>query len=220
MTKGERDFNNFLLTPLDMPMEGKYSMPVINGMVMKNFKAPENFVEFHSATKVPIEKRKDTVVHFFTPDFLFERVWYHPNKNLEFLRQFKAVCSPNFSQYTDMPVAMQIWNSYRSKWLSAWWQMNGLRVIPTVNFSDADSFEYTFDGLPHQSLVIISSLGAEKEVAARENFFNGYHKMLEVLEPKQILFYGNKPHWLEGKDENVLFIAPAYKERFGKLKEN
>lgn len=119
-----------------------------------------------------------------------------------------------------MPVAMQIWNSYRSKWLSAWWQMNGLRVIPTVNFSDADSFEYTFDGLPHQSLVIISSLGAEKEVAARENFFNGYHKMLEVLEPKQILFYGNKPHWLEGKDENVLFIAPAYKERFGKLKEN
>ena len=167
-----------------------------------------------------MEKRKDTVVHFFTPDFLFERVWYHPNKNLEFLRQFKAVCSPNFSQYTDMPVAMQIWNSYRSKWLSAWWQMNGLHVIPTVNFSDADSFEYTFDGLPHQSLVIISSLGAEKEVAARENFFNGYHKMLEVLEPKQILFYGNKPHWLEGKDANVLFIAPAYKERFGKLKEN
>ena len=105
MTKGERDFNNFLLTPLDMPMEGKYHMPMIKGMVMKNFKAPENFVEFHSATKVPMEKRKDTVVHFFTPDFLFERVWYHPNKNLEFLRQFKAVCSPNFSQYTDMPVA-------------------------------------------------------------------------------------------------------------------
>lgn len=41
MTKGERDFNNFLLTPLDMPMEGKYSMPMIKGMVMKNFKAPE-----------------------------------------------------------------------------------------------------------------------------------------------------------------------------------
>lgn len=55
-------------------------MPMIKGMVMKNFKAPENFVEFHSATKVPMEKRKDTVVHFFTPDFLFERVWYHPNK--------------------------------------------------------------------------------------------------------------------------------------------
>lgn len=51
MTKGERDFNNFLLTPLDMPMEGKYNMPMIKGMVMKNFKAPENFVEFHSATK-------------------------------------------------------------------------------------------------------------------------------------------------------------------------
>lgn len=43
MTKGERDFNNFLLTPLDMPMEGKYNMPMIKGMVMKNFKAPENF---------------------------------------------------------------------------------------------------------------------------------------------------------------------------------
>lgn len=35
MTKGERDFNNFLLTPLDMPMEGKYHMPMIKGMVMK-----------------------------------------------------------------------------------------------------------------------------------------------------------------------------------------
>lgn len=36
MTKGERDFNNFLLTPLDMPMEGKYHMPMIKGMVKKN----------------------------------------------------------------------------------------------------------------------------------------------------------------------------------------
>lgn len=96
-----------------------------------------------------------------------------------------------------------------------WWQENGLTVIPTVTWSDEDSFEYCFDGMPHESLVAVSSVGCEKSVYARENFFNGYQKMMEMLNPAQVIFYGNKPHWLEGA-ENVVFVAPAYKNRFGK----
>lgn len=218
MTKGERDFNNFLLTPEGMTFEGKYDMPIINGMKMKNLKEPKHFAEFHCLRRIPMDEREKTVVHFFTPDFLFERVWYHPRSNLEFLKQFKAVCSPDFSQYTDMPRSMAIWNSYRKQWLGRYWQENGIKVIPTVTWSDEDSFEYCFDGMPHESLVAVSSVGCEKSLEARENFYAGFVKMQEVLNPSQILFYGNKPHWLEGA-ENVVFIAPAYKHRFNKAEK-
>lgn len=218
MTKNERDFNNFLLTPESVSYDGKYHMPAVTGMVVKHLKAPKHFVEFHAVKPLKAEERAQAVVHFFTADFLFERVWYHPRKNLEFLRQFKAVCTPDFSQYTDMPRAMSIWNSYRKQWLGAYWQANGLKVIPTVTWSDEDSFEYCFDGMPHESLVAVSSVGCEKSVAARENFFRGYQKMVEVLNPAQVYFYGNKPHWLEDA-ENVVFIDPAYKNRFRKEDE-
>ena len=214
MTKGERDFNNFVLTPDTFEFEGKYDTPIIKGIKLKKLKPP-NMVEFHQSRKLNDEHRAKALIHFFTADFLFERVWYHPRTNLEYLKRFKAVCSPDFSQYTDMPRAMCIWNHYRKMWLGRWWQENGLTVIPTVTWSDEASYEYCFDGMPHESLVVVSSVGCEKSVYNQENFFNGYHKMMEVLNPAQVIFYGNKPHWLEGA-ENVVFVAPAYKNRFGK----
>lgn len=212
MTKNERDFNNFLLTPDDMTFAGELDSPVIKGIVMKDLKAPL-MREFHTISKLSAKERAITTVHFFTADFLFERVWYHPRQNLELLKQFNAVLTPDFSQYTDMPRAMAIWNHYRKMWLGAWWQSQGLRVIPTVTWSDEASFEYCFDGMPKNSLVAVSSVGCEKSVEARENFRKGYEKMLEVLSPKQIIFYGNKPSWLEESD-SIVFVAPAYKQRF------
>lgn len=214
MAKNERDFNNFLLTPDSFKFEGKYDTPCIKGVLMKSLKKP-TMAEFHTVNKLNATSRKKTVVHFFTADFLFERVWYHPKANLEVLKQFKAVCSPDFSQYTDMPRAMQIWNHYRKMWLGAWWQSQGLTVIPTVTWSDEASLEYCFDGMPRNSLVVVSSVGCEKSAEARVNFKFRYDAMMDVLKPKQIIFYGNKPHWIDD-DAPVVFVEPAYKTRFNK----
>ena len=78
MTKGERDFNNFLLTPDGMTFEGKYDMPIINGMKMKKLKEPKHFVEFHCLRRIPIDPHT------------FSAIWYGlDNYNVANIKEIK-----------------------------------------------------------------------------------------------------------------------------------
>ena len=60
-------------------------------------------------------------------------------------RRFRFVCTPDFSMYTDFPLALQINSHYRKHWLGAYWQSKGITVIPTIFWSDERSFEWCFD---------------------------------------------------------------------------
>lgn len=90
----------------------------------------------------------------------------------------------------DYPQAVQIWNHYRKHWCGAYWQCVGLQVIPTISWSDERSFDWCFDGEPHNSVVSVSTIGIMRTKETQKAFTEGYDKMLEVLEPTQILAYG------------------------------
>ena len=148
-------------------------------------------------------------LHFFVDDYQFERVWNSPARYLDMLSRFAFVCSPDFSMYTDMPAAMQIWNHYRKHWLGAYWQMLGIPVVPTIGWSDESSFEWCFDGEPKRGTVAVSAVGTQGGKATQDRFMRGYQEMMRRLEPKTILFYGRVPEGCEG---NIVQI-PAYQEK-------
>ena len=133
---------------------------------------------------------KDKILHFFLDDYQFERVWNNADKYLGVLRNFKAVCSPDFSLYLDFPRTIQLYNNYRRQWCGAYWQDYGITVIPTVRWADEESFDWCFEGIPKKSLVCISTVGGFREKAVEQAWMKGYHKALEVLDPSHILFYG------------------------------
>ena len=229
MIKGEPDFLNFLKTPLDMKVEGKYDMPVIKGVILKR---PEKlkFVELNEAHNIPKSQRKEYVVEFFLADYLFERVWSRLKPMTEFLKQFKAVLQPDFSQYTDMPRAMQIWNNYRTQFVSQYWQNHGITVIPIARWSDKRSFSYVLDGMPKRSCICISSVGcwhsdakaenSETNIQVKSNFRHGCELTIKRLEPKQILWYGKVPRWVrelcESKEVQLIECPALYNKRFNK----
>lgn len=134
---------------------------------------------------------EDKVVHFYLDDYQFERVWNNPDRYITLLSGFKAVFAPDFSMYTDFPKAVQIFNHYRKMWCAAYWQEHGIRVIPTICWSDEESFDWCFDGIPKHSLVCISTVGGfgnhEDNKAA---WLKGYEKCLEVLDPSRIIIFG------------------------------
>ena len=140
---------------------------------------------------------ENKIVHFFLDDYQFERVWNNPDAYLGVLSRFKAVASPDFSLYTDFPIVLQQYNNYRRQWLGAYWQKNGIRVIPTVRWADEQSYAWCFDGLPRHSMVCISTVGGLKEKKVAELWKNGYMKALDVLEPSYILFFGKVPPEIE-----------------------
>lgn len=185
---------------------GPYEIPSI---------LPETDIPIHKIQWMPFSdamRCKDPTgkgIHFYVDDYRFARVWNDPDRYIPILQRFDAVCSPDFSQYTDIPVAMRIYNHYRKHWLAAYWQMHGIRVIPTICWSDRSSYDWCFDGEPDGGIISISSVGTQKREDAKDAFADGCREALRRLNPKQILWYGRCP---DEFDWNVVKIKPHYDE--------
>lgn len=199
MYKAQRNYENIQRMLFDGV--GQYDIPEIEPTQFDN----AEFIGFNYAksTKEPENK----AVHFFLDDYQFTRVWTDPDRYIPILQRFKYVLTPDFSLYTDFPKPLQIYNHYRKHWLGAYWQMHGIEVIPTIGWSDRESFEWCFDGEPTQSVVAVSSIGTQNSKEKKQRFLEGYMEMVERLQPAQIIFYGNVPGECK---EKVIHIEPYY----------
>ena len=177
---------------------GEYDIPQIicvDDVQVKEW-IPFNYV---LTCKEPQEKG----VHFFLDDYQFERVWNNIDKYTEVLQRFKAVMSPDFSMFTVNPKALQIYQHFRKHFIGAYWQANGLTVIPTINWADEKSFEWCFDGEPTNSIVAISTVGSMNSKANKEGFYKGYEEMKKQLQPKKILCYGTVPEEIKNEVNGI-----------------
>ena len=183
---------------------GAYGIPRLNPSTC----GADEFIGFNYVKTCKQPENKG--VHFFIDDYQFLRCWTNPDAYIGSLRRFKCVFTPDFSTYTDFPPAIQIYNHYRKHWLGAYWQANGINVIPTISWSGAESFAWCFDGEPVGGPVAVSSVGTQVNKTARVLFMQGYEEMLERLQPELIYFYGNVP---EGCTGNIIPLT-AYQEKF------
>lgn len=152
------------------------------------------------------KKQADRIgVNFFLDDYQFERVWNEPNRYTEYLKPFGVVLSPDFSLYMDFPKAVQIYNHYRKHWCAAYWQERGLTVVPTIAWSDKDSFEWCFDGEPQGGIVAVSNVGCMKDKESRKAFMDGYNEMLIRLQPLKILIFAHKMDDYKGNVEHIKY---------------
>lgn len=186
------------------PGIGKYGIPQIEPT---NIYPSGKFIPMNYANTEKDPENK--IVHCFVDDYQFFRFWNRPDDYAQRLSHFRAVCSPDFSLYTDMPVAMQIYNHYRKHWLAAYWQMRGLIVYPTIAWSTPDSYDWCFDGEPVGGIVAVSSVGTLRNKESKRLFLRGYEEMMKRLSPKWVIFYGKVP---EECDWNVIRIEPFYQE--------
>lgn len=133
---------------------------------------------------------KDGYAHFFIDDYRFERLWNQPERYVDALKKYDGVLSPDFSLYADMPLPMQVWNSYRSKALACYWQRCGMNVIPTLCWSDERSYDFAFRGIPQRSTVAVSTVGVVRSREARIMFEQGLREAIAQLLPQRVLWYG------------------------------
>ena len=174
--------------------------------------------EFEVKELIPyrVDSNRNGTAHFFLDDYRFERCWRNPDSQIEELKKYDGVLSPDFSMYTNYPQAMQIWQVYRNRWSACYWQSLGIKVIPTISWSDEQSFKYCFLGVQKGSTVAIGTVGVLNDEYAKTLFMQGFKEMLKQLEPKEILIYGNKLSELEGY-KNIRWFDP-YMNKFIKAK--
>lgn len=163
---------------------GKYDIPLIKKDEIELSKIK---LRSFSNTKFNDSRNIGKTIHFFIHDYKFEYTYSNPELALEKVKQYTYLLSPDFSLYTDMPLLLQMYNTFKNRWVGAYWQSKGLKVIPTISWSDERSFDFCFDGVEEGSIVAVSTHGNQK---AKEEFLLGYNKMLEKIKPSGILCYG------------------------------
>ena len=146
------------------------------------------------------------ICHCYLDDYRFESAWHRPIEGAGHAARYYAACTPDFSLYPTWPTAVQIWNTYRSRWVGRWWQAQGLRVIPTVNWSDEQSFGFCFDGIPRYQILTLAVADLRKPHVA-ERFRLGVEAMVDTLSPRLLLVYGRMPF---DPGCNVLEIPPGW----------
>lgn len=186
----------------DFELSGEFGIPKIPRVK----RTPDvEFIPFNYAKTTAVTVNRG--VHFFVDDYQFMRLWNSPTVYSGILGKFGVITAPDFSTYTDMPPALQIYNHYRKHWLAAFYAARGITVIPTISWSTRESFRWCFDGEPTESVIAISTVGCIKDNVARELFETGYSEMTRRLRPVQVLIFGSKPDFIGG---NFRVCEPYY----------
>lgn len=184
----ERTFDEYLLHEYDETRTaGYYQFPTLKACHY----VPDDLIGFNYV-KSWKDNREGVGVHFYIDGYQFERIWNKPHENVERLRGFSCVLTPDFSLYLDMPMAMKIWNVYRSRLIGQIMQDAGLQVIPTLQWAEAETFNFCFDGLETGGVIAVSTVGVMQDKNARDLWCLGMNAAIGKLNPECVICYGSK----------------------------
>ena len=205
-----KQYNLHLYDPYDV--DGLWQMPIIHN----DGYVPTRMIGFNYAKTSDAE---DATIHFFVDDYQFERLWNTPELYIETLSKFEALLTPDFSLYTNMPLPMKMWNVYRSRLLGNYWQRQGLRVIPTISWCEADTYQFCFDGIPEGSIVAVSTIGVKRQSENFDIWKNGMDAMIELIKPSIVLVYGGEVEYDYPSDIQIKYFSNEVTDRMKNSKK-
>lgn len=159
----------------DAEYAGEFELPKVHTSAL----LPKELLPFSKAVSKSNRKFEPHVM-FYEHDREFERLWHNPRQYLERLRRFPGVISPDFSLYRNMPLAMQLWNTYRGRALATWLQGEGIPVIPNVRWGDERTYAFAFDGIEEGKPVSVGTYGCIQHREDRAYFKKGLCELVRL----------------------------------------
>ncbi len=137
---------------------------------------------------------KNEALHFFLDDYRFrDAVWCNLERTTHSISKFDYFFTPDLSLWRDLPTDFyNRENVYRTRFVGAYWQHCGFKVIPTASWGGLNSFSYCFEGLPEHSVIAISGMGNRKNERAFNHWCNGLRRLEEAKSPHLIIVYGDE----------------------------
>lgn len=134
-------------------------------------------------------------VCFYQDDWKFDGtrgIWSQPEKAFEILSHFGGLITPDFSTYQEFPDPIKRYNTYRMRLFGYHMGRRGLSVLNNVRWGTDETYSYCFEGLPHNDIVVIGTVGGSpRKIEDRIRFEKGLFKMVESIQPRTILVYGS-----------------------------
>ena len=109
-----------------------------------------------------------------------------------------------------MPKALQIFNTYKNRYIGRFMSEYSIAVIPSVSWSTKNSYQYCFEGITQGSTVAISSSGTKRKDITP--FMDGVEMLLKRINPKQLICYGStRKEELNSLHDNIIYL-PTFVE--------
>lgn len=108
--------------------------------------------------------------------------------------------------YIEMNPIMQLYNTFRNRWVGAYLVSNGIKVTPTVNWGLENTFDFCFNGIEKGSIVAVSTYMVSEHgnhCDQKEFFMKGYNELIRRIEPKLVICYHEPFPEMEG---NILYV--------------
>ena len=168
---------------------------------------PESLIAFSKTKQV---NDFNSYIHFYERDRNILPFSKNPRIYFPRLSQFKGVIGYDISVYRNMPLGMQIGQTYDNRALTFWLQNNGLSVIPNIRYGDERSYLFCFEGIPQKSIISIGTYGCIKKKDDIEYHIKGVTETIKQLKPEAIIFYGT----LREEIESILHFENIYYKIF------
>lgn len=180
--------------------DGVLEIPVIDKP--KNFSIPDGITPFSRRNEPPTNNE---AIGFFEMDPMFSDVLRRPQAYTEELKKFSAVISPDCSLYRDAPLTVQIANVYKKNAITHYWQSQGVNMIPLVRWGSGETYTtdvlpepIAFAGIPHASIIAVSTYGCIKTKDDKFHFEAGLEACMQTLTPRMVLVHGAMPEKIFG----------------------
>ena len=107
-------------------------------------------------------------LHFYTDDYRFNSLYDHPDKILRM--DPSNIVEPNYSVFTDTPIAFGLQAIYRKRWIARMMQEHGIRVFVDLNVAPK-YYQVNLYGVP-QGWRSFCTRGSEDRMSQLDNEFN------------------------------------------------
>ena len=205
-------FGAHLLKGAEYDLESGWDIPYVD--TPESLSLPEQLVGYNKSAYC--ESRETAYLHFYHKDHIFDGrmgIWFALVFNTFFKKGFKieklngyrAIITPDFSMYYDMPIIMQMWNLFRSRVVGYYLTKLGYNVVVNVRWTDSRSYGYCFAGLRKNHIVAVSTLGCLRSNADKQLFLPGLEEFIKRIHPEYIILYGS--------------LTPDIKRLFAKYKQ-
>ena len=139
--------------------------------------------------------------HCFVDDWRLEHLWRRHGQGLA-----KAICTgiltaPDFTIETYFPEEIATYQVYRSNLLAYYWMLNGVTVVPVLQWGDESTYHLSSKYIGPGSVVAVRGPGKGKDEQRR--WITGAEYMQSTLQPSLVLHFGRK---VPGVWQNALFI--------------
>lgn len=129
----------------------------------------------------------DGAYHFFMPPQRFKCVWERPREGLRSISRLSTESSPATALSPAFPLdgtlPQQILATYKNRWIGAWWQAQGILVIPSVLWNGRRSYNFAFAGISQGGVVAVTNKNITEQP-------EGFRIMMELLNPIKVLCFG------------------------------